>query len=422
MRALPHRPRWLGTLLACLLLAASASGAAASTQKQTLDGKLAHLFRESTTQTGGLVKDLTTGATLYSLRPNSRRLPASAEKVYTTSTALLKMGATARIQTVLYGVGTTSSTGVFTGTLYLRGGGDPTFGTATYDHYAYGAGATVGSLAANLRKTGITAVHGKIVGDETYFDRDRGSPGTGNALSSDNEGELSGLEFDRGFTDLNGDAFQSSPALFAAQQLVFALRGAGISVPKGVPLASARTPHGAARLTSVSSPTIGTLMELTNSPSDNYLAETLIKVLGARYGGAGSTAAGASVIRSALAANFGIHPVLNDGSGLSRSDRTTPSDMVTALSALAGNTTFTNSLAIGGVRGTMQAGLAGTYGAKRCRGKTGTLHDVANLVGYCTAADGHQLVFAFMMNGLGDTDYGHSLEYAMAVAVARYNG
>ncbi|HUE26627.1 MAG TPA: D-alanyl-D-alanine carboxypeptidase, partial [Solirubrobacteraceae bacterium] len=58
-----------------------------------------------------------------------------------------------------------------------------------------------------------------------------------------------------------------------------------------------------------------------------------------------------------------------------------------------------------------------------CHGKTGTLHDVANLVGYCHARDGHTLAFAFLANGLSAPDYVHSVEADdMAAALASYNG
>ena len=57
-----------------------------------------------------------------------------------------------------------------------------------------------------------------------------------------------------------------------------------------------------------------------------------------------------------------------------------------------------------------------------CRGKTGTLSEVANLVGYCTARDGHRLAFAFLMNRLSNPDTGHAIEAKMAVALANYKG
>ena len=171
------------------------------------------------------------------------------------------------------------------------------------------------------------------------------------------------------------------------------------------------------------SPLIATLIRLTNTPSDNYFAEMLLKDIGAKFGGAGTTAAGAAVVRAELADEFGIHPQLNDGSGLSRSDYTSPVQIVSLLKQLSGNHDFVNSLAIGGETGTLQDEMNGTVAQGNCHGKTGTLHDVANLVGYCRARDGHTLAFAFLINSISDPDYVHSVEgNQMAVAVANYDG
>jgi D-alanyl-D-alanine carboxypeptidase/D-alanyl-D-alanine-endopeptidase (penicillin-binding protein 4) len=166
---------------------------------------------------------------------------------------------------------------------------------------------------------------------------------------------------------------------------------------------------------------MSTIVQLTNVPSDNFFAEMLLKDLGAHFGGRGSTAAGAGVVRSQLASSFGIHPRLDDGSGLSRDDLTSPQDVVTLLSSLADDQPFVGSLAVAGESGTLEAGLHGSYAQGRCRGKTGSLHDVANLVGYCTARDNHTLAFAFLMNAV-DPTAGHALEDQMAVAVAKYSG
>jgi D-alanyl-D-alanine carboxypeptidase/D-alanyl-D-alanine-endopeptidase (penicillin-binding protein 4) len=175
-------------------------------------------------------------------------------------------------------------------------------------------------------------------------------------------------------------------------------------------------------LATVQSPTITRLIALTNTPSDNFFAEMLLKGLGARFGTGGSTSAGAEVVRSALATQFGILPSFNDGSGLSRSDFTSPRQVVTLLSKMATNPYFVNSLAVAGQTGTLRHEMNGTIAQGRCRGKTGTLSDVAALAGYCQALNGHILAFAFLMNGLGDSNYGHQVEANMAVALARYNG
>ena len=134
--------------------------------------------------------DLTTGQTLFSARADTGRLPASVEKLYTTSTVLLRFGPNANLLTRVLGVGTISD-GVFTGTLYLRGGGDPTFGAQGFDRYYYGTGATMQRLVANLiRDTGLTAVDGRIAGDESYFDSLRGTIATDFESSEYVEGQL----------------------------------------------------------------------------------------------------------------------------------------------------------------------------------------------------------------------------------------
>ena len=61
------------------------------------------------------------------------------------------------------------------------------------------------------------------------------------------------------------------------------------------------------QLAQVQSPTIAQLLGLMLPPSDNFFAETLLKDLGARFAGAGTTAAGASVVSSTIATLLG-HP------------------------------------------------------------------------------------------------------------------
>jgi D-alanyl-D-alanine carboxypeptidase/D-alanyl-D-alanine-endopeptidase (penicillin-binding protein 4) len=400
---------------------ASAQNTAAA--QRTLRAALRQGLRAAGGAGGADVIDLDTGRTLFAASAGVPRLPASVEKLYTTATALLRFGPDGTLTTQVLGVGSLDSAGGWHGTLYVRGGGDPTLGAAFFDRQAYaGAGATVQQLVANLVDvSGITSIHGSIVGDESYFDSLRGTPATGFAPSTEVEGELSGLAYDRGFSTLSGSILQTRPALVAAQQFAVALRAAGVSVSSGTRVFTGATPAGAQPLTSVDSPPMATLIQLANTPSDNFIAEMLLKGVGAQFGGRGSTAAGAAVVRTQLARTFKIHPHLNDGSGLSRADRTSPRDVVTALTGLASNSDFVNSLSVAGETGTLASGLRGTAAQGRCRGKTGTLHDVANEVGYCTAQDGHTLAFAFLMSPV-DPSAGHAIEDGMTVALAKYRG
>ncbi len=408
-----------------ILFAAEVGTAAAQTTPQppaqrALKKALNKDMKQEGRYSGAEVVDLTNGQVLYASAPAVPRLPASVEKIYTTSTALLRLGPSATFATSLLGTGYQGSAGRWVGTLYLRGGGDPTFGSAGFDNSWYRTGATVQRLVTNLiGSTHLTGLRGRVVGDASYFDSLPGTSASGYRFDSDLEGSLSALSFNRG---LIGARPVGNPGAYAAQQLLGAMRADHLAVGKHPRLGSGITPGGARLLATVQSPTLARLIALTNTPSDNFFAETLLKDLGARFGGAGTTAAGAAVVRDLLASRFGIHPALVDGSGLSRADVTTPADVVTVLSQMLPNQYFRGSLAIAGETGTLQDEMRGTPAQGRCRGKTGTLHDVANLAGFCVAADGHTVAFAFLANALGNPDLGHKIEADMAVAIARYNG
>jgi D-alanyl-D-alanine carboxypeptidase/D-alanyl-D-alanine-endopeptidase (penicillin-binding protein 4) len=422
-----RRAALLATLLSLLTAAAagarrSAQAAGQASSVEALDRQLSGYFRAAGTQTSGLVVDLDTGRTLFSLRASVPRLPASVEKLYTTTAALFAFGPGATLATTVYGVGHTNAAGQFTGTLYLKGGGDPTFGDAGFDGVMYGTGATVQRLVASLRAAGIRAVHGTIVGDESKFDALRGGPDSGYAANLETEGQLDALSYDAGFTDRSETALQGHPTLWAAQAFAAALSAGGIRVAQGTRVYAGRTPPQATALASVTSPPMATLIRLTDQPSDNFFAETLVKDLGASFGSGGSTAAGAAVVRRVIATRLGLHPRLDDGSGLSRYDRTTAAQVVSLLAQMRDDAALEDALAVAGVSGTMRGEMVGTRAVGNCRGKTGTLHDVANLVGYCTAAGGDRLAFAFLLNGLTSADYGHALEDLMGEALADYRG
>lgn len=400
-------------LLVLLALAAGSASAAAAPLDRTVASGLARAGGAS----GGYVLDTTTGSVLAAVRADTPRSPASVEKLYTTSTALLRFGPSATLQTQVLGVGTLDDAGTWHGDLYLRGGGDPTFGSNTFDRAAYRTGATVAALAARVRAAGIVRVTGRVLGDESWLDRLRGGPASGYALDLDIGGPLSGLLYDRGLAKEDGSALQSQPALFAAQQLTLALRGAGVSVARGVTGAGA-APAAAAQLAAIDSPPLATLVRLTLVPSDNMFAEMLLKDVGARFGTAGSTTAGAAVVLRTIA-RFHIHPRIVDGSGLSRTDRTSPHQVVLLLSALRANAPLRAALPVAGRTGTLADRMRRTAAQDRCQAKTGTLSNVSALAGYCTTSNGHLLAFAFVENGVY-TPTAKAAEDRLAIALARY--
>ncbi len=395
--------------------AASAGGDLAG-----LQADFAHQLALAGPTDGAYVYDLTTKQALFSERATAMRPPASVEKLYTATTALEQMGASTRLTTSVYGVGRMAPGGVWEGNLYLRGGGDPTFGTSAFISRHYGGlGASVSSLVAQLVQTDhIRRVTGSIEGDESCFDALRGEPSSGYAWDPFLEGTLSGLAFNRGETGSEHSAH--APAAFAARSLLGALKAARVSVQGHS--GAATTPAGAATLAQVQSPTVAQLLGLMLPPSDNFFAETLLKDLGARYGGAGTTAAGAAVVTNTLSTLLGIHPHVVDGSGLSEEDRTSPYQVADLLVGLAGTpigAVLREHMAVAGRTGTLELRMRDTGAAGRCQGKTGTLTGVSNLVGYCQAADGHTLVFAIFTDDIA-IETAHTFQDHMAITVANY--
>jgi D-alanyl-D-alanine carboxypeptidase/D-alanyl-D-alanine-endopeptidase (penicillin-binding protein 4) len=403
-----------------MLAAAPASdGQSAPLAAPALQAHLAHELSLAGNPSGGYVYDLTSGQILVSTRAAALHPPASVEKLYTATTALVRLGPSARLQTTVLGAGHLTAEGEWVGSLYLRGGGDPTFGSHAFirSHYG-GVGASVQALASELARAGIRRVSGHIEGDESYFDSLRGEPSSGFAPDPYLEGTLSALAFNRGETGHYRG--RHAPAEFAARQLELALKADHVAVA-GRP-GAASTPAAVTTLASVSSPTFSQLLALMLPPSDNFFAETLIKDLGARYGGAGTTAAGAAVVRTTIADLLGVHPHVVDGSGLSREDLTAPEQVVTLLRYLSANplgAIIRGALAIAGHSGTLSDRMLHSAAAGRCRGKTGTLIGVSNLAGYCEALNGHLVAFAFFNDAMA-IETARALQDNMAITIARY--
>ncbi|HST56176.1 MAG TPA: D-alanyl-D-alanine carboxypeptidase/D-alanyl-D-alanine-endopeptidase [Solirubrobacteraceae bacterium] len=408
----------LAALLCAALICAPPAAAGASTSPAALRAQLLRTMRIAGPSSYAYVYDISAKRSLYSRNPDRTAPPASVEKLYTSTAALMRLGPNAHLGTVVLGDGSLDSDGVWHGDIYLRGGGDPTFGSQAFIRANYGTGATVTGLAQQLQARGIVRVHGQIVGDESFLDSLRGGPRTGFALDSDMEGTLSALAFNRGETGAAGGLH--APAAYAALQLLHALRARHIPVSNGV--ATGAAPAGAQQLAQAQSPTISTLLGLMDRPSDNFFAELLVKDIGAVAGGSGTTTAGAAVVRQTLA-HFGIHPNVVDGSGLSRGDRTSPRAVVTLLSALTGTTlgdTLRGALPVAGRTGTLAFRMRHTTATGRCQAKTGTLNGVSNLAGWCQATGGHTIAFCFLLNGISEST-AHLLQDNMAITISGYD-
>ncbi|MBX5469966.1 MAG: D-alanyl-D-alanine carboxypeptidase/D-alanyl-D-alanine-endopeptidase [Thermoleophilaceae bacterium] len=403
----------LAALLACLL----APAAAAQAQEAKLRAALASAMRIAGSRSGAYVLDATTGEVLFSRRAGTPRILASNTKLFTTSATLAAYGEDATLATTVVGVGEALPDGTWPGDLYLVGGGDPTFGSESFVRRNYGSGGTVEDLAAAIEAAGITSVRGRIYGDESRFDSLRGGPASGFRVSID-VGPLSALAFNRG---LAPSGFQANPPAFAADQLRRALERRGIDV-RGSSRAGV-APAEAHPIATEESPPMARLVRLTNKPSDNFFAETLLKDLASRKGARGTTAAGARAARS-FARTLGLSARLVDGSGLSRADRASPRAVVGLLDRMRSRPEFDalyDSLPIAGRDGTLRDRMRRGAARGRCRAKTGTLHDVSALSGFCSARGGDLVVFSFLMNRTR-VYAARAAQDRMANALAAYRG
>jgi D-alanyl-D-alanine carboxypeptidase/D-alanyl-D-alanine-endopeptidase (penicillin-binding protein 4) len=381
-----------------------------------LTNTLVHTLRASGPQTGLMVYDLNTKRQLFARNATMARPPASVEKLYTTVALMRRLGPDVRLHTDVLGAGHLAH-GIWHGNLYLRGGGDPTFGDSGFNHvWNHGFGATPNQLARQLRRRGIRKVNGRVFADESLFDRLRGGLSTGYRMDTpDFGGSLSALTYDHGTATR-----RLSPALLADREFVYTLRGAGIAARMA--RRAVVTPRRARLLAVISSPPLSVLIRLMDVPSDDLFAELLTKQLGVLFGHHGTITAGARVIRSTLATTYGLHPKLLDGSGLSRRDRSSPVQIVDLLRDVWRTVTggeLAAALPTVGEQGTVQGIGTKTPARGRCLAKTGTLDDVTNLAGYCRARGGHMLAFAIMVDGPPNWT-ATVLESRMIGAIARY--
>lgn len=392
--------------------------AGAAQASPSCDRMRAWLHQGGGSASGLLVVDAETEQVLCASAPGRSRPLASNMKLFTTAAALSKLGPEYRIPTKVFRDGPVDARGVLHGSLYLQGGGDPALGTPSfYNAYFGGLGTNIFALAPQIKAAGIRSIAGRLYADDTVFDRRRGVADSGYATSP-YIGPLSGLAFNSGFAgSTSTSGFASDPAKLAVKKLARSLRGV---VPPQTALRP--TPPDAERVAMVRSPTLDQIANLTDVYSNNYFAEMLIKLLGARFGGSGTTAAGANVVE-AFARTYGSTLNAVDGSGLTRSNRSSPREVVDLLLGMqedpAGEE-FIQDLALTGQEGTVASRTEGTAAYGRCRTKTGTISGVSNLSGYCFNRSGRVMAFSILMAGVGNLSLAHLNQDRIAAAVAGY--
>jgi D-alanyl-D-alanine carboxypeptidase/D-alanyl-D-alanine-endopeptidase (penicillin-binding protein 4) len=391
------------------------SATAAATDRRSLRKRLGELTRRAGPGTGVWVADLgkSNGKPLYSHAANRRRVLASNEKLFTTATALDRLGAESRITTAAYRQGLLTD-GKLEGSLYLVGAGDPALSNRRFAAARGLPHTSMRKLAKRVSSGGIQRITDGIRADDSVFDRLRGVPDSNFLFSPFIGGRLSGLSY-------NGGQSSGDPARAAATALRKALRKEGVTVKGEIALRAApKSVLGRDPVAEVRSVALSKLIAATNKPSNNFYAEMLLKRIWAKPGRQGTTAGGAKAVQR-FARREGTAVEAVDGSGLTTTNRASPKEVGGLLKAMqrhSAGEAFEASLAIAGQDGTLAGRLQETRAAGRCRGKTGTLTGVSTLSGYCDSGE-DVVAFSILMNGPNLTK-ARTLQDRMAVAIARY--
>ena len=163
-------------------------------------------------------------------------------------------------------------------------------------------------------------------------------------------------------------------------------------------------PDTATRLAHVDSPPLAQLLRDMNKLSNNAMARQLLLTLGAESGARPAREEdGARAVLDVLQQDRLDFPelVIENGSGLSRSERISAGSLARLLAAAwAGPlmAEFAGSLAIAGVDGTARSRLVGTAAAGRAHLKTGSLRGVRGVAGYVLDNAGRRWIVVFIAN------------------------
>ena len=384
--------------------------------------------------------------------------PASNAKLATAATALMRLGPGYRFETDYAALGDIED-GKLKGRLYISGRGDPSITTerllfvvhklkmlglkeisagivvddSFFDEQREALGweqetsdhafaAPVGALSLNYNAVAVDIYPGEQVGKEARYLVDPPSKyiivdshvvtsrGSGRVyMRSRQRGNKTRIRL-RGRVNINEEPFRlyrrvSDPGLHFGAALAGLLEQAGIKVRGRV--RHGLMPSRAQILVTDYSESLALVVNRMNKYSNNIIAESLVKTLGAEfYGAPGSFANGHRVVEDFLQNDVGWQAksyVYENGSGLNDVDRFSAQQIAELLAymrwqAKAGPE-FVASLSVAGRQGTLRSRFLGTRAAGRLRAKTGTLTGVSALSGYATTAAGEPLVFSMIMNG-----------------------
>ncbi|MFB6306256.1 MAG: D-alanyl-D-alanine carboxypeptidase/D-alanyl-D-alanine-endopeptidase [Flavobacteriales bacterium] len=106
---------------------------------------------------------------VLSYNPNKALIPASIQKLVTTASAYIELGADHKFETYLAYQGDIDKEGILEGDVVIIGGGDPTLGSS---HFGKNKRSLfMNKWAKKLKNKGIKEVNGQIVVDASLFDK-----------------------------------------------------------------------------------------------------------------------------------------------------------------------------------------------------------------------------------------------------------
>ncbi len=348
-----------------------------------------------TTQLGLMVYDLTADSTVYTYNHRQRLRPASTMKLLTAITALDRLGADYQLRTSLYITGRIAGSTLI-GNVICVGGMDPMFDRTDMQ-----------AFVSQLRQMGIATIQGRIVGDTSFKDADR--LGEGWCWDDDNP-VLTPLLCDR------KDTF--------VEQFTAELKRGGITV--SAQGATANQPRATRRLVGTRSHSVGQVLVDMMKESDNLYAESMFYQLATLTNNKTATAKlAASQVRQTIQ-RAGLQPGdyrVADGSGLSLYNYVS-AELEVAFLRYAWQheqvyIPLYDALPIAGLDGTLKSRMQKGRAIDNVHAKTGSVSGISSLAGYCTSAEGHQLAFCIINQGVRQMSDGRNMQDSLCEAMCR---
>lgn len=315
------------------------------------------------------------GSFLYRHRDRIKRAPASNEKLLMSMALFKELGEDFTFETSVLAASAPFA-GLVTSDVYLSGRGDPSVSSGpSFSRWFPFETTSLGALARSIAKT-VDRIQGSVIGNTGYFARDWFAPGWGSTFPDYEVPLASALALNA--NSKNGYHIKN-PEWRAARTLTRKLENLGVAVqggPKAGPM-----PDDLIPLATTTSVPISSMVTFTNRVSSNFFAEMFGKRLGVEiFGAPGTIAKGARAIER-YARRRGVTLTAHDSSGLSYSNRVSPSGIVKLLGQVEAAEPFYEVLRDGlptGGQGTLEDRLHGV----QLRAKTGSLNGISALSGW----------------------------------------